>query len=187
MFQCGLKIYNMKKMKKTNYLLIMMVAVLASCTEEYNLEDNGLGVEELPGYVAFSAPGVSTSLAPEETSEDAGTVSLNVEIPTISPTDVTVNYSLGGSAIYGTDYTIDGATSSGGLVVIPRSTGINLDGLPDNADIEISLLTDDLVDGLKTIEVILESAANTEGDIAVGRAGTDLLKTAIVNIADIDE
>jgi hypothetical protein len=187
MFQCGLKIYNMKKMKKTIYLLIMMVAVLASCTEEYSLENNGLGVEELPGYVAFSAPGVSTSLAPEETSEDGGMVSLNVEIPTTSPTDVTVNYQLGGSAVYGVDYTINGATSAGGSLIIPRSTEINLDGLADNADIDVQLLTDDEVDGVKTIEVTLVSASNTEGNIAVGRAGTDLLKTALINIADIDE
>lgn len=187
MFQCGLKIYKTKKMKKKIYLLLMMVAVFASCTEEYNLEDNGLAVEELPGYVAFSAPGVSTSLAPEETSEDAGNVSLNVEIPTTSPTDIIVNYSLSGSAIYGVDYTIDGATSAGGSVVIPRSTEINLDGVADNADIIVQLLTDGVVDGLKTVQVTLVSASNSEGDLAVGRAGTDLLKTAFINIADIDE
>lgn len=174
-------------MKKTIYLPLILVAILASCTEEYSLEDNGITVEDLPGYVAFSAPGTGISINPVETSEDAGTVSLNVEIPTSSPSDVTVNYSFGGSAVYGVDYTVEGASNAGGQVVILKSTEINLDGLPDNADIDVQLLTDGVVDGLKTIEVTLVDASNSEGDIAVGRAGTDLLKTAVINIADIDE
>lgn len=160
--------------------------MFTSCTEEYSLEDNGLSVQELPGYVAFSAPGASTTIAPEETSEDDGVTTLNVEIPTTSPTDVTVNYSFSGTAVYGVDYTVDSATSAGGSVVIFKTTEVNLDGLPDNADIDIQLLTDNVVDGPKTIEVTLVSASNSEGEIVVGRAGTDLLKTAIINIADID-
>lgn len=173
-------------MKKIIYSLVVVAITFASCTEDYSLEDNGLAVKELPGYVAFSVAGASTTMAPKETSEDDGSTDLNVEIPTSSPTDVTVNYSFGGTAVYGVDFTVQGATSAGGSVIIPKSTEINLDGLPDNADINIQLLTDGVADGSKTIEVTLTSASNSEGDIAVGRAGTDLLKTAIVNIADVD-
>jgi len=173
-------------MKKIAYIFIIIVASFTSCTEEYSLEDNGFTLQEVPGYVAFSVAGASTTMPPTEASEADGTVALNVEIPTTSPFDVTVNYTFGGTAVYGEDFTVDGATSAGGSIVIPRSTDINLDGLPDNADINIQLLTDGVADGTKTLEVTLTSASNAEGDIAVGRGGTDLLRTATVVIADVD-
>ena len=46
--------------------------------------------------------------------------------------------------------------------------------------------TDGVADGEKTITLTLSDASNSEGTVAVGRGGTDLLKTANVVIADVD-
>ncbi|MCB0584793.1 MAG: hypothetical protein KDD06_05625, partial [Phaeodactylibacter sp.] len=55
-----------------------------------------------------------------------------------------------------------------------------------NADLEIELLTDDVQDGTKTLTITLVSASNDEGALAVGRGGTDYLKTATIVIEDVD-
>lgn len=157
-----------------------------SCTEDYSLDDRGLAVEELPNYVAFEAPGASSSIAPIDAAEDSEAEEIGVEIPGGTVSDVTVNYSFSGTAVFGEDFTVDGATSAGGTVVIELTTVPNQDGLPPNANIVVNFLTDGVEDGDKTLEITLTDASNAEGNIAVGRAGTEALTTAVVNIADID-
>ncbi|MCX2720693.1 hypothetical protein [Lentiprolixibacter aurantiacus] len=175
-------------MKNIVYTILGSALLLIGCTEDYDLDDRGLSVEELPRYVAFSAPGASSSIAPVDTTEDGGSEELNVEVPGGTVTDITVNYTFSGTAVFGVDFTVDGATSAGGSVVILKPDGTpNLDGLAPNADIVVVLLTDDVVDGDKTLQVTLASATSNDGEIAVGRGGTDSLKTAVVNIEDIDE
>ena len=166
--------------------LLLISLLLIGCDEYNYLEDQGLELEELPGYVAFDAPGANVNLADEEVAEDDGAVTLTVEVPTGSLSDVTVNYEFSGSAVFGTDFTVEGATAAGGSVVIV----LNPTNFNDyqNADIDITLLTDDVVDGEKTLTLTLTSAQNADGvQFAVGRGGTEFLRTANVIIADIDE
>ncbi len=167
------------------FKLLFIALLLIGCDEYNYLEDQGIELEELPGYVAFNAEGASVNLADEEVAEDDGSVAISVEVPTGSLSDVTVNYELSGSAVFGTDFTIEGATAAGGSMVI------ELDPADFNdyqaSDIDITLLTDDVEDGEKTITLTLVSAQNTDGvTFVVGRGGTDFLKTANVIIADID-
>lgn len=175
------------KMKKLTYLLFASVMILTGCAEDYVLEDRDLSVIELPPYVAFSAPGANATINSIETSEAGGTFELNVEVPGGTISDVTVNYIFGGNAEFGVDFTIVGATSAGGSLFIEhiQSTNPN-DAFADNADIVVQLLTDDVTDGVKTLDVILDSASNADGALAVGRGGTDFLKTSTIIIADID-
>ena len=156
---------------------------MGSCGNEYDTSEY-FDLEELPGYVAFDASGNDASIAPIDAAEDGGSVSVTVENPTGTASAITVNYSLGGTAVYGTDYTIAGADANGGsMTIIPITTLVNL---TQRGDIVVSLLTDETVDGTKTIEITLTSASNAEGDVAVGRGGKDFLKNATINIADID-
>ncbi|TDQ28990.1 hypothetical protein [Zeaxanthinibacter enoshimensis] len=174
-------------MRNILYTVIAMALVFTGCTEDYDLDERGLSVEELPAYVAFSAPGASSSIAPVDTAEDAGSVSLNVEIPGGTVSNVTVTYGFSGSAVFGEDFTVDGADSAGGTVIISKpGPEANLDGLPPNADIDITLLTDGVADGAKTLEVTLLSASNGQGTVEVGRGGTASLRSQTVNIADVD-
>jgi len=165
---------------------LLFIALLLIGCDEYNyLEDQGLELDELPGYVAFNAPGASVNLDDEEVTEADGSVALSVEVPTGSLSDVTVNYEISGSAVFGTDFTIEGASAAGGSVVIVLDP-FNFTDF-QNADIDITLLTDDVEDGEKTLTLTLVSAQNADGvTFAVGRGGTDFLKTANVIIADVD-
>ena len=185
-------------MKKIKYiLLITSVIFIAGCNEDIEFAD--LNVEILAGkYVAFSVDGANNTISDVEVDEEGndedgdpvtnsdGFIALNVEVPTGSTSNVTINYSLGGTAVFGTDYTISGATSAGGSIVIVPDPGDDPADLIDNADIEVTLLTDGIGDGEKIIEITLTSATNSEGEISVGRAGKDILKTHNVIISDVD-
>jgi len=162
---------------------LFLVASIISCGNEYDTSEY-FDLEELPGYVAFDASGNEASIPPFEVTEADGSLSVTVECPTGTMSDININYSLGGDAVFGTDYSISGADSNGGSVTL--SNNVNDVARTDRTDIVIELLTDEVVDGTKTIEITLTSANNANGEVAVGRGGKDFLKTAIVNIADVD-
>lgn len=172
-------------MKLYNLLIVgLSMLFLGSCGNSFVTEDY-YDLEELPGYVAFDADGNNATLAPFEVTEGDGSLNVTVENPTGTVSDITVDYSLGGTAVFGTDYDISGASSSGGSMTIA------VDGSAFNetfrGDIVITLLTDEVVDGEKTIELTLTGASNSEGTVAIGRGGTELLRTATVIISDVDE
>lgn len=173
-------------MKKIVYIASALALILTGCSEEYDLNDRGLSVEELPAYVAFDSPGTNVNPGPVDVTEDEGTLELNVEVPTGTLSTVTVNYSFSGTAVFGVDFIVDGATSAGGSLDIALPSSPAVDGRPINDDIIVELLPDDVADGDKTLIVTLESASNAEGALAVGRGGTDFLKSTTVNIIDID-
>ncbi|GGZ79218.1 hypothetical protein [Algibacter mikhailovii] len=168
-------------MKKIVYIiLVALVAGFYSCETDYDAEDQGITLTDLPKYVAFYVAGAGSTIA--DVDVDAGSDTddaVNVQIPGGTLSDVTVNYTFSGTAVYGTDYTVDGASSTGGSVTIEYGTTPNVDGLPFNADIVVEALPGA---SDSTLTITLSSASNAEGEIAVGRGGTDLLKTVNVNI-----
>lgn len=164
-------------------ILFVIAALMTSCDPDYAVEDI-FDLEQLPGYVAFDADGDNAFLSDVETTEDAGTVTLEIENPTGSLTDITVNYALSGSAVYGTDYSIEGGSAAGGSVTIKPNSGGVIE--TNRAPLVITLLTDAVVDGEKIITVTLTDASNGDGTVAVGRGGTDLLKAANVIVEDVD-
>jgi hypothetical protein len=172
-------------MKNIVYLLFASVLIITGCSEEYELNDNdgNYNVDLLPGYVAFSAPGANITIDDIVTDESGADLELNVEVPTGTLSDVTVNFVFGGTAVYGVDFSVAGGSSAGGSIVIEHTqSGDTADYLfNDNADIVVDLLTDDVIDGVKTLSVTLESASN---GFSVGRGGTDLLKTTNITIND---
>ncbi|MCR9289597.1 hypothetical protein OAF63_04700 [Saprospiraceae bacterium] len=160
-----------------------VIGLFASCAEEYNLDDN-FTVQELPGYVAFNAPGLSATVDDLAVTEDDGTASLRIECPTGTLSDITVGYEISGNAVEGVDYNISGASGNSGSIVIAANPEdvVNF----SYADLTIDILTDDEVDGEKTLTITLVSATNDEGTLAVGRGGTDFLKSTSVIIADVN-
>ena len=132
----------------------------------------------------FDADGNNATLDDFAADEDDGVVEIIVENPTGTLSDITVNYALSGSAVFGTDYNIEGASAAGGSFTIrPNSGAVNE---TNRTTLVVELLTDGVADGEKTITLTLSDASNSEGTVAVGRGGTDLLKTANVVIADVD-
>lgn len=164
-------------------ILLLGIGFFIACDDEADLEEQGFVLTELPGYVAFNATGTNTTLDDEDVSETDGSVTFNIEVPTGTLSDITVNYEFGGSALFGTDFTVAGASAAGGSIVLRHVPTDVLDF--DNVDLDITLLTDAVADGDKVLTVTLLSASNAEGDLAVGRGGQELLRTATVNIADV--
>ncbi|MCB0566550.1 MAG: hypothetical protein KDD01_19450 [Phaeodactylibacter sp.] len=165
------------------FLLLFCIALLSSCGNEYDINEY-FDLEELPGYVAFDAPGNSAVLDDVMVTEDGGTATVTIECPTGTLSDITVDYDFGGDAVFGTDFTVAGASASGGTITV-RQKDFDVVNR-SNADLEIELLTDGVADGTKTLTITLVSASNAEGALAVGRGGTDYLSTATVIIEDID-
>lgn len=176
-------------MKKI-FILLTVVGFLSACTEYDFFEDQGYTVAELPGYVAFNGAGTSVNYTVDPIDECAAAgVELEVEAPTGTLSDITVNYTLGGTAEFGTDYTIDGATASGGSFVIEHRQSADPNDFQnlDNGTFTIVPLVDGVSEGDETVEVTLVSATNADGEtFDVGRGGTDYLKTVSVSLVDVD-
>ena len=174
-------------MKNIKYIAFVIALVLVGCDDDFDLKDNGFTLQELPGYVAFNPSGTGAAFSDIDTDEAAESEDVNVEIPGGTLSDVIVNYTFSGTAVFGEDFTVDGATSAGGTLVIELTTVPNQDGSPINGDIIVNLLEDSVVDGDKTLEITIVSASNATGDLPIGRGGTDALRIAVVNIEDVDE
>jgi len=165
-------------------MMIAFVAVMVmSCSTDYDVNEY-FDLEELPGYVAFDASGNDVTVAPREITEDGGSVDVVVENPTGTESDITVEYALSGDAVWGVDYTIAGATEAGGSMTISSDRGDV--AVTFRGSITVTALTDDVIDGDKTLTLTLTSASNASGSLAVGRGGTDFQKTADVIFVDID-
>ena len=170
-------------MKLKHIIFLIALAGVFSCSTDFEANDI-LDVSELPGYVAFDAPGTTVNVENVVVTETDGTASVTVEVPTGTLSDVTVNYTYEGSAVEGVDFTIDGASGGSGTIVIePNQSDFQN---TDRADIVVNILTDDEFDETKEIVITLTSASNDEGALAVGRGGTDFNKTATVIITNVD-
>ena len=170
---------------KNIYLLALCaIFFLASCGNEFVTEDN-YDLTSLGGYVAFDAPGNTITNEDIVTDEDTGgTQSLTVECPTGTLSDITIDFEFSGDAVFGTDFTVEGASASGGSIVLSPNANDVLNR--DNVDIDVVILSDEEVDGNKTLTVTLVSASNADGEILVGRGGTDLLTSRTIIIGDND-
>lgn len=164
-----------------NYIaLLAAVVFFTACGNDFETEEF-YDLEELPGYVSFVDG--TTNNATIDTAfvaEDAGSVTFTIATPTGTLSDINITYDISGSAVAGTDYNIANAGS------ITLATDPEDFQDRDQVDLAIEILTDDVTDGEKTLTITLTGASNSEGSMAVGRGGTDFLKSATVVIGDID-
>lgn len=197
-------------MKNKIYILFLVVLSGVVACDDFSLENQGIELELLPGYVAYNAPGASINLDTIRTSEGAANFrpetartdrELFVECPTGTLSDITVSFSITGSAVLGVDYNITGLelsnlTATGGQLKIVHDTqggGLNngADGNGVNgfdfAQFNVEPLTDGVTDGQKTLVITLDSAVGVDGTaFETGRGGTDFLKTLMFIISDVD-
>ncbi len=185
-------------MKKIIPIFLCALIVL-SCTEA-TLEDVGFTIKSLPAYVAYGNPGGTVTekvLAPSEGSTSAALTRLRIEAPGVVTSDVTVQFTFGGTAVFGTDFTVSGliqttlvpfavtATAAGGSIKIAKSnTKLTVNDF-EHVNLKLDYPTDGVKDGVKTLTITLTSATGADGTVyAVGRGGTNILKVATINIAD---
>ncbi|MDH3708693.1 MAG: hypothetical protein OER04_02330 [Cyclobacteriaceae bacterium] len=171
-------------MKKLFYILTIVSFAIYSC-DDFELADSDIALQDLPGYVAFNGSGESATIDDENVAEGDPDVSFNIEVPTGTLSDITVDFTFGGTAVFGTDFTVANSAAGGGSIVLPHNPNDVEDF--DNVDLVITILTDGVADGDKTLTITLAGATGDDGTVfAVGRGGTDFLKSANVNISDID-
>ncbi len=169
-------------MKLYKLIMIAFVAfMVTSCSTDYDINEYH-DLEELPAYIAFDADGNDINVSVREVSEEGASVNVVVEHPTELLSDATVNYTLSGDAVFGEDYTIAGATASGGSMTISSDRGNVAETYRGN--ITITGIDNAVVDGDKTIILTLESASNAQGDIAIGRGGKEFQREATVIVLD---
>lgn len=176
-------------------------SLIFSCTDS-KLEDVGFSVKNLPAYVAYGNAGGTVTekvLAPSEGSTSTALTVLRIESPGVTTSDIDVQFTFGGTAVLGTDFTVSGltqtenqpfavtTTATGGSVKIVKSAKKTTVNDYEFVNLKLAYPKDNVKDGNKTLTITLTSATGTDGKTyAVGRGGTDILKVATVNIKDID-
>lgn len=167
-------------MKKILYSLLS-VMVFAACSTDYDT-DEYFDLEELPAYVAFDADG-NNAEQPATDVNEGESATVFVETPTKDFGTITATYTTSGTAVFGVDYTIPGASASGGSVTFSRSNDVTE---TIRGAITVVGLDDMTVDDDKTLVLTLTGATDASGTtIPIGRGGTDFLKSASFNLLNI--
>lgn len=163
-------------MKTLKIFSVLALVGLCSC-EEYQ-DDRFNFSNAYPAYVQMRDYTVDRSVT-----EGSGSTTVQVELPIPVGEDVTVTYKFEGSAVFNTDFKIDGATASGGTSTIKYD--VNTTAVERTPNITVLLLKDGKKDGAKVLEFTLVSAKTASGkDLGVGRG--PVAKKRFVKIADID-
>ena len=155
--------------------------MLSSCEYDSFEEESGLGGVQGTEQNPFTR--LDNSLQGSAgTEEDAGVFNIPVENIFPVETNVTVTYALGGTAIFGEDYTIAGATASGGEITIEfdkSSVGVSV------ANIGIEIINDCDIEGSETVTIQLTDTKAEDGTPFNTGQG-DLHTFVEVTIADVE-
>ena len=144
-------------------LLLLSGALLVGCDYESFEEESALvNLQQGNRFVRLDNSIVGNALEATVSEEDT-TFSVAVANPFNSGSDVTVSYSLGGTAEYGEIYTIDGASASGGDIVLPFQENAESVQISQE-DIVINFLVDTLLTAPQTIELTLTGASASGGE-----------------------
>ena len=182
-------------------LIVLASGFIFSCTDS-KLEDVGFTIKNIPAYVAYGNPGGTVTekvLNPSEGSTSTALTVLRIESPGVTTSDINVTFTFGGTAVFGTDYTVSGtqpttntpfaitSTSAGGSITITKTLKKSQVNDFEFVNLKLAYPKDNVKDGNKTLTITLTSAVGTDAKTyAVGRGGTDVLKIATINIKDID-
>lgn len=165
----------------TIFTALLCGLLFVACDYESFEEESALGALEEGNAFVRLLTGNATGVAEVEVSEASTSSEVAVESRTVDDNDVTVMYDLGGTAEYGTIYTIEGASQSGGSLLIPFQVDEEVT-TPAQADINITFLVDTLMAGSQTIEFTLTGATSADGtpvDVGQGPLRTNLVLTLV--------
>ena len=162
-------------------LMVFGVLAMPSCTYDSFEEESILG--EIPNSSEAAFVRFDNSVSTVDATELDGSASVRVEFIFPIETDVTVNYTYSGTAVEGTDFTIDGGSGGSGSITVAHDAA----SLTSNsADLTLNLLTDDTIDGMKDLTVTLTSASAADGTpINVGQAGMFTEVTFVIADSDM--
>ena len=172
-------------MKRFNLFTLLVCAVLVvSC--DYDSYEDEKALTELDfgnrfvRLVTGGAAGTTEFVVSEGT---PGLIPVLIENLFSTGEDVTVEYGLGGTAVFGEDYTIEGASASGGTVTVLDDNDDPENTSPATGLIAIELFVDTLESGPKTIIVELLSADSPDGEVYELGQG-DLRQSTTINLVN---
>jgi hypothetical protein len=170
-------------MNNFKYLLFLCLSfgLFSSCEYDSFEEESGLkgveGTEQNPFIRLDNSLQGSAAVG-----EDDGGISIEIQNLFPVETDVTVTYSLGGTATFGEDYTISGATASGGDIVVPfdaSTVGISTAGL------SIDIINDcDIEEGETIVLELVDAKADDGSAFDVGQG--DLHKAVTIALNEVE-
>ncbi|OAV44764.1 hypothetical protein [Lewinella sp. 4G2] len=165
-------------MKFSNiFLALLCMAALSSCEwDTFEDEPTPAGLEFGDRYIRIST-GAAAGMEEVVVSETNTMTSVEVQYPFNDGSDIDYSYSLGGTAVFGETYTIDGASASGGSGTIVFDNGDELNTAFSTDDITIEFLVDTLAAGPETIVLTLTEASGGSGNVVAGQ--TPELRTSI--------
>lgn len=171
-------------MKIQHILLALLCSfALASCDYDSFEEETALsGLEDVNPFVRLltgGAGGTSTVTVSEDTDDFVVSVESQVTVPN---TDVTVTYSLGGTAEYGTIYEIEGGSAAGGTLAIPFQNESSPTAF-NSEDISINFLVDSLMSESATIILTLDEVSSSNGT-AVDAGQGPLRKELVITLVN---
>src|SRR5688572_27012995 len=111
----------------------------------------GIGLSSCKDDEPFVKPNLTVSNATLSVAEGAGTVQVEFVLDRGAPGDITIEYSLGGTAISPADYTIVGKEGEVGIA----SGGTS-------AIVEIQIVSDAIYEGNETIEISIEDVSSAD-------------------------
>ncbi len=165
----------------TKIIISFILLLLASTCQFESIEDEDLDLTNTNPFVRFDQNDL------EAKANEGDTITLEIESPSSLEESITVQYTVtSDNAVFGTDYTIDGASLNGSTVsgsfVLMHFPDSN--GFFNSFDLELISLIDNVNDGDKTITVTLTSASASGASVDVGQGPIN--GSSIVTLGDID-
>jgi hypothetical protein len=155
-------IYKIKNI--TLAFLASCALFLTGCDQTFKDDKYDIGATAQPAFVRFTNPNSSNNIY---TRSEGDKVVLAVYASYGVAEDIVVTYTFSGSAVYGTDFVVEGASASGGSLTIPYNVGVASRG---GAEFEVDLLRDNTTDGDKELVIRLVSATTASGkQLGVGQ------------------
>jgi hypothetical protein len=149
-------------------MLAVLVCTVVSCDYDSFEEETALQQLEFANpFVRLQNSDVG-GVRTVEVSDSGQTFTLDIVNASNVFADLTVDYSLGGSAEYGTIYTTDVGDEMGGTVDLPFDDGSGTDARVFET-ITFTTLVDTLLNGPQTIEVELTGVTSTGPTYDVGQ------------------
>ncbi|HEY5919851.1 MAG TPA: Calx-beta domain-containing protein [Chryseolinea sp.] len=111
----------------------------------------GIGLNSCKDEEPFVKPNLKVSEETKTVAEGAGTIQVEFVLDRGAPGDITIEYSLGGTAISPADYTIVG-----------KEGEVNIANGQTSGTVEIQIVSDAIYEGNETIEISIEDVSSAD-------------------------
>lgn len=164
------------------FALLALLGGVAACDYEPFEDEEGLSMLEAVNPYVRLDDSDANGMRQVVLSDSGQVITVDVVNESNVVADLTVEYSIGGSATFGEIFTVSPGNANGGTLQIAFDDGSNTDAEVSES-ITITTLVDTLVNGPETIEIALTGVSATNGatyDVGQG----PLYRTLTINLVN---